>query len=231
MTGCRGCGKPQCGLPRLQGRVPAVCRQCPSIARTRGKFQHVIGNYVLATAETVFLLHVIARSAATGQSASPAGKPDKLAAVWVNSLDIAYSPKVLLAVMLRCKENGLPRRFAPRNDMQKLVRCQRLQERPARANPQPVMYSPKVLLIVLCYCGDADCRTSSPQSPPCPAPAKGQSRATLPWVSFPHKAYRFAGPRGYAGRRPAGEQRSLGAPLPAKGAPLRGPQHWFAMTC
>ena len=26
------------------------------------------------------------------------------------------------------------------------------------------------------------------------------------------------------GRRPAGEQRSLGAPLPAKGAPLRGPQ-------
>ena len=33
------------------------------------------------------------------------------------------------------------------------------------------------------------------------------------------------------GRRPAGEQRSLGAPLPAKGAPLRGPRHWFAMTC
>ena len=72
---------------------------------------------------------------------------------------------------------------------------------------------------------------SSPQSPPCPAPAKGQSRATLPWVSFPHKACRFAGSRGYAVRRPAGEQRSLGAPLPAKGHPLRGPMHWFAMTC
>ncbi len=55
---------------------------------------------------------VIARSEATGQSASPAGKPDKLAAVWVNSLDIAYSPKVLLAVMLRCKENGLPHQCA-----------------------------------------------------------------------------------------------------------------------
>ena len=26
-------------------------------------------------------------------------------------------------------------------------------------------------------------------------------------------------------------QRSLGAPLPAKGTPLRGPRHWFAMTC
>ena len=35
---------------------------------TRSKFQHVIANYVLATAETVFLQHVIARSAATWQS-------------------------------------------------------------------------------------------------------------------------------------------------------------------
>ena len=26
-------------------------------------------------------------------------------------------------------------------------------------------------------------------------------------------------------------QRSLGAPLPTKGVPLRGPMHWFAMTC
>ena len=34
---------------------------------------------------------------------------------------------------------------------------------------------------------------SSPQSPPCPAPAKDQSRATLPWVSFPRKGCPFAG--------------------------------------
>ena len=37
----------------------------------------------------------------------------------------------------------------------------------------------------------------------------------------------------HAPRRPkasGGEQRSLRAPLPAKGAPLRGPQHWLAMT-
>ncbi len=38
---------------------------------TRGRFLHGIGNYVLATAETVFLQHVIARSTATRQSASP----------------------------------------------------------------------------------------------------------------------------------------------------------------
>ena len=100
-----------------------------------------------------------------------------------------------------------------------------------KANPQLVRIRPSSCQLVRYPCGDADCHTSSPQSPPCPAPAKGQSRATLPWVSFPHKACRFAGPRGYAGRRPAGEQRFLGAPLPAKGAPLRGPQHWFAMTC
>ena len=92
-----------------------------------------------------------------------------------------------------------------------------------QANTQPSTNSPKSAFIVAFPCGDADCHTSSPQSPPCPAPAKGQSRATLPWVSFPHKACRFAGSRGYAVRRPAGEQRSLGAPLPAKGHPLRGP--------
>ena len=40
---------------RLQGRFPAVHRQCPGIVRTGGKF-----------------LHVIARSGATWQSASPA---------------------------------------------------------------------------------------------------------------------------------------------------------------
>ena len=89
--------------------------------------------------------------------------------------------------------------------------------------PAEAANSPKSAFIVAFPCGDADCHTSSPQSPPCPAPAKGRSRATLPWVSFPHKACRFAGSRGYAVRRPAGEQRSLGAPLPAKGHPLRGP--------
>ena len=42
-------------------------------------------------------------------------------------------------------------------------------------------------------CRDADCHTSWLQSPPCPAPANGQSRATLPWGSSPHKGCPFAG--------------------------------------
>ena len=36
------------------------------------------------------------------------------------------SPKVLLFVLLYCEENGLSRRFAPRNDMQKLAGWLRL---------------------------------------------------------------------------------------------------------
>src|SRR5699024_2443471 len=39
----------------------------------------------------------------------------------------SYSPKVLLSAMLYCKENGLPRRCAPRNDMQRLAGCLRVQ--------------------------------------------------------------------------------------------------------
>ncbi len=59
----------------------------------------------------------------------PAGKPGKLVGLKANSLRLAYSPKVLLFVLPHCKENGLPRRFAPRNDMQKVGRCARVQGR------------------------------------------------------------------------------------------------------
>ena len=136
------------------------------------------------------------------------------------------------------REYGLSRRFIPRNDMQKLVRCQRLQERPARANPQPVMYSPKVLLIVLCYCGDADCRTSSPQSPPCrrpkvrhaqlrPKARAGQRSLGSP---FPTKRAALRGPV----VMPAEGQRGSNAPLvllsPQRGTLCGAPMHWFAMT-
>ena len=58
--------------------------------------------------------------------------------------------------------------------------------------------------------GRTDCHTSSPQSPPCRRP------------KVRHAQLR---PKARAG------QRSLGAPLPTKGVPLRGPMHWFAMTC
>ena len=55
----------------------------------------------------------------------PAGMPGKLAAVWANSWRFSDLPKVLLFVLCCRKEYGLPRRCAPRNDMQRLAVCLR----------------------------------------------------------------------------------------------------------
>ena len=71
------------------------------------------------------------------QSVFPAGKPSKLALLWANSLRLAYSPKALLLVLPHCKENGLSRRHAPRNDMQRLAGLLRVQPRPPRAAYHP----------------------------------------------------------------------------------------------
>ena len=46
----------------------------------------------------------------------PAEMPGKLAPLRANSQPLSYSPKVLLSAMPCRKENGLSRRFAPRND-------------------------------------------------------------------------------------------------------------------
>ena len=56
----------------------------------------------------------------------------------------AYSPKVLLSVMLCCKENGLPRRYAPRNDMQKHAACPHRQGRCTRQNCHRLRTFPRV---------------------------------------------------------------------------------------
>ena len=67
-------------------------------------------------------------------------------------------------------------------------------ERKAAPRANPSTNLPYVLLVSTRLCGDADCHASSPQSPPCPALAFGQSRATLPWGSSPRKGFPFAGP-------------------------------------
>ena len=46
----------------------------------------------------------------------PAEKPGKLALLRANPQPLSYSPKVLLSAMPCRKENGLSRRFAPRDD-------------------------------------------------------------------------------------------------------------------
>ena len=97
------------------------------------------------------------------------------------------------------------------------------------------------------HCGDADCHASSPQSPPCPAPAKGQSRATLPYGSSPRKGCPFAGPhalvrndmlktvtrlrlQGRGARKVRGTQERVSgckdvSPLSLRGAERRGNPH------
>ena len=58
----------------------------------------------------------------------PAGKPGKLALLQANPQHLSYSPEVLLSVMSYRREYGLPRRFAPRNDMQKEGRVRRCKD-------------------------------------------------------------------------------------------------------
>ena len=89
---------------RLQGRFPAVHRQCP-----------------LATAHTYppSACHCEPVRTLVWQSASP----QRYLTSWLPLGQIRstflYSPKVLLSVMPCRRRSGLPRRFAPRNDMQK----------------------------------------------------------------------------------------------------------------
>ena len=59
----------------------------------------------------------------------PAEMPGKTVVHRANSQLLRICREELLFVLCCCKENGLPRRFAPRNDMQKVGRCARVQGR------------------------------------------------------------------------------------------------------
>ena len=91
----------------------------------------------------------------------PAEKPGKLAPLRANSQPLSYSPKVLLSAMPCRKENGLPRRFAPRNDMQKLAGCLRVQERAAMANSQLFRICPKYCSSLCTAARRTDCHVAS----------------------------------------------------------------------
>ena len=156
----RGARKVRRGRGRGCGCKDAF-RQCPGIMRTRGK-----------------LLHVIARSGATWQSASPAAAQAKrnYSRRIRSHCEFAQSSTCLIDIPAGTRI-AAPVCALVRND--RLGRCVR-----TRGRQQCTTFLP----------GDADCHASSPQSPPCPAPTKDQSRATLPWGSSPHKGCPFAGP-------------------------------------
>ena len=91
----------------------------------------------------------------------PAEMPGKLAPLRANPQPLSYSPKVLLSAMPCRKEYGLPRRFAPRNDMLKTGRCQRLQERITGANLQLFRICPKYCFSFCPTARRTDCHVAS----------------------------------------------------------------------
>ncbi len=86
------------------------------------------------------------------------------------------------------QENGLPRRFAPRNDMQKSAGRLRLQERSTRGNAQKVRIRRRYFLFVLSYRRRTDCRVASllamtvGEVPSRPTSVHPQTRARLQHV-------------------------------------------------
>ena len=91
----------------------------------------------------------------------PAEKLGKSVGLKANSLRPAYSPKVLLYCYALPRGYGLPRRSAPRNDMQKLAGCLRVQERAAMANLQLFRICPKYYFSLCAAAGETDCHVAS----------------------------------------------------------------------
>ena len=80
---------------RVQGRFPAVHRQCPGIVRTGGKF-----------------LHVIARSGATWQSVLLAVVQNRKAILWANPKSATNLPKQQPICRVSLRGRGLPHQCA-----------------------------------------------------------------------------------------------------------------------
>ena len=113
---------------RVQGRI--TCRSLPPVRTIPGHCRCTAGKRPYNRRRVAVFSMSLRTSAHTGVAIRvPAEIPGKLTAVRANSQCFSYSPKVLLLVLPHCKEYGLPRRFAPRNDMQKVGRCARVQGR------------------------------------------------------------------------------------------------------
>ena len=91
----------------------------------------------------------------------PAGKLGKLVVLRANSLRLTNSPEVLLSVTPYRRRSGLPRRFAPRNDMQKLAACPRLQLRATSQTRSRLRIRLKCCFSFCAAAGDADCPVAS----------------------------------------------------------------------
>ena len=126
-------GRQWVGHLRCQAEGGKVCAQYQSGKRTcyalLSSACHCVPRSCKRTHASVFSMS-LRTSAHTGVAIRvPAEKPGKSVVLRANSSCFSYLPKVFLFVLWYCKEYGLPRRSAPRNDMLKLAACPRLQGR------------------------------------------------------------------------------------------------------
>ena len=94
-----------------------------------------------------------------------------------NSQCFPDSPKVLLSVMLDCGGCGLPRRFAPRNDMQKLAGCLRLPEGTAGVLPETSLYTQERLRLLHSTAPNALATADTPLPSACHCKPRSCTRA------------------------------------------------------
>ncbi len=106
------------------------------------------------------------------------------AILWANTESVTDLPEVAQTCQVSLRGNGLPHQCAHwfamtcrRRGRGYVCKDVSAMDTLGRGRGLPRLVAPKSAM-------------SSPQSPPCPAPAKGQSRATLPWGSSPHKGCR-----------------------------------------
>ena len=188
---------------------------------------------------------VIARSEATWQSVTPAaghGEEQRLGRIRKSATDL---PKVVpgCQVLLRGERIATPVCALARNDMQKTDTRVRLQGRHARANLQLAAglsgsarlhsLKPAMFLYVIAR-SEATWQSVTLAVQHDGKQYFGRMRKRVRICpNSSQLAEFFCGENGLP-RLVAPKSAmpsSLGAPLPAKGTPLRGPRHWFAMTC
>ena len=145
-----------------KGALPEYCR---SALAPVGTFPPFACHCVLCSCKrrrvSVFSMS-LRTSAHTGVAIRvPAEIPGKTVVHRANSQLLRICREELLFVLCCCKENGLPRRFAPRNDMLKTGRCQRLQERITGANLQLFRICPKYCFSFCPTARRTDCHVAS----------------------------------------------------------------------
>ena len=153
----RGCGLPRRFAPRNDSGGGAIA------------------PHVLATADTwqISACHCEPVRTLVRQSASPQGN----GASWLLFRQIRYAFRICLkdcfSVLCYRKENGLSRRFAPRNDMQKFAACPRLQGRTTRQARNRLRIRPRCRLL---FASSAGMRIATSRGG-CPAPRNDRQKS------------------------------------------------------